>query len=332
MVGTGASFPAKKVDIPDFLALGADPELLAAWDVGAHYVGTFETATDLESAASLQALKRAGWRAEELDLIIGSTLLPEKTNPSNIALTQHKIKALNAAAFEVNMSLISPVPSLAIAHALHRTGAYKKILVVASCQLQGAMDFSDPAVFAVCGDGAAAVVLGEVDEASGVLGSHMAAKGEYWENVGIEVKKPKFTTQFEDGSVRSRFYIDLERSGDPKEFVEWGMAAVPNAVATLLAKVRLSLADVDWVCPHQNVKPVSVQWVARIGVAADKVIETRKEYGNCGPANVLINLNHGAERRLFKHGDRILLCGLGSGMSVGTLMLQWHRSANAHMV
>lgn len=331
IVGTGASLPEKKVGREDFLAHGADPAVLEEWDVGEHYVGTTETATDLEARASLQAIERAGWKPEDIDLIIGSTLLPEKVNPTNVSLTQHKIGAKNAAVFEVDMACIGPVPALMIADSLYRSGLYKKILVVASCQLQGAMDHSDPAVFAVCGDGAGAVVLGEVEEPAGVMGSHLTANGQYWDNVGIEVKAPKSNIPNLDCDVRQRFYIDHQRSGDVKKFFEWAMASVPDAVGALLDKLGLSLEQVDWVCPHQNVKTVSEAWIARIGVPFEKVIETRKEYGNCGPANVLLNLNRGAERKKFKHGDRIMLFGQGSGMSVGTLVLRWHGAANSRL-
>lgn len=331
ILGTGAALPEKIVGPSDFVAAGADPETLAEWDVGEHRVATTETATDLESRAALQAIERAGWKPEDLDLIIGSTLLPEKINPTNASLTQHKIGAKNAAVFEVDMACIGPVPSLMIADALHRSGLYKRILVVASCQLQGAMDPTDPAVFAVCGDGAGAVVLGEVDEPAGVVGTHMTANGQYWENVGIEAKPPKNAADGLACDVRQRFYIDHSRSGDVKKFFEWAMASVPNAVQALLDKQGLARDDVEWVCPHQNVKTVSEAWIERMAIPRERVIETRKEYGNCGPANVLLNLNRGAELRKFKHGDRILLFGQGSGMSVGTLLLRWHGAANPRL-
>jgi len=82
--------------------------------------------------------------------------------------------------------------------------------------------------------------------------------------------------------------------------------------------------DVDWICPHQNVKTVSEAWIQRIGVPGARVIETRKEYGNVGPANVLLNLNRGFESGKLRHGDTILMFGQGSGMSVGAMLLRWH--------
>jgi 3-oxoacyl-[acyl-carrier-protein] synthase-3 len=216
-----------------------------------------------------------------------------------------------------------------MADALFRTGQFTRILVVASSQLRAVMDDTDPAIFAVCGDGAAAVALGPVDERAGVMATHLTARGQYWGNVGIEPRGPRYPRAAGACDVRPRFYIDHTRGGDVKEFFTWCMASVPAAVDQLLRQVDLTVADVDWVCPHQNVKTVSEAWIDRIGVPRDRVIETRKEYGNVGPANVLLNLDRGATRGVFRHGDKILLFGQGSGMSVGALLLQWHGRANA---
>ncbi|HXT95527.1 MAG TPA: 3-oxoacyl-[acyl-carrier-protein] synthase III C-terminal domain-containing protein [Polyangia bacterium] len=324
ILGTGAALPARRVGPADFVIAGAPPALLAEWDVGEHRVAESESATDLEARAALQCIERAGWSPEEVDLMIGCTLLPEKVNPSNVALTQHKIGARRAAAIGVDMACIGPVPALMMADALFRTGQFSRIVVVASSQLAGAMDDTDPAVFAVCGDGAAAVALGPVDEQAGVVATHLAARGEYWNNVGIEPRGPRYPRSGGPCDVRPRFYIDHSRGGDLKEFFTWCMASVPDAVGELLRKVGLTIADVDWVCPHQNVKTVSEAWIDRIGVSRDRVIETRKEYGNVGPANVLLNLDRGATTGAFRHGDKILLFGQGSGMSVGALLLRWH--------
>jgi 3-oxoacyl-[acyl-carrier-protein] synthase-3 len=339
ILGTGAALPETRVGPADFLARGARAELLLEWDVGEHRVASTETATDLEARAALQAIERAGWQPTDLDLIIGCTLLPEKVSPTNAALTQFKIGAANAAVFEIDMACIGPVPALVVADSLFRTGQYRRILVVASCQLQAAMDDSDPAVFAVCGDGAAAVVLGEVSEPAGVIAHHLTAKGRYWNNVGIENKGPKFPSPSSSSSpsspssssspaldcdLRQRFYIDHSRGGDVEQFSAWCLSSVPDAVNALLDKAKLAISDVDWVCPHQNVKTVSEAWIQRIGVPSARVIETRKEYGNVGPANVLLNLNRGAETGKFRHGETILMFGQGAGMSVGAILLRWH--------
>jgi 3-oxoacyl-[acyl-carrier-protein] synthase III/SAM-dependent methyltransferase len=288
ILGTGAALPEARVGPADFLARGAPLELLLEWDVGFHRVASTETAAELEARAALQALERAGWQPADLDLIIGCTLLR-----GNVS---HEIGATHGAVFEIDMACVGPVPALAVADSFFRSGQYRRILVVASSQLRAATDEVDPAVFAVRGDGAAAVVLGEVSEPAGVIAHHLAAKGRAWNNVGIEQAQT------------------LERS----------LSSVPNAVSALLDKAHLAISDVDWVCPYQNVKTVSEAWIERIGVRSERVIETRKEYGNVGPANVLLNLNRGVEAGNLRGGDTILVFGQGSGVSVGAMLLRWY--------
>jgi 3-oxoacyl-[acyl-carrier-protein] synthase-3 len=331
ILGTGAALPDKTVGPADFIAMGTDPALVAEWDLGEHRVAVDESATDLEARAAVQAIERAGWEPGDLDLIIGSTAMPEKIKPTNASLTQHKIGARNAAVFELDMACISPVPALMVADSLYRAGQYRRILIVASCQFQSVMDHTDPAVYAVCGDGAGAIVLGETDGHAGVIATHLTANGEFWENVGIEPKPPKHVGDGLGCDVRNRFYIDHHRGGDPKKFFEWAMPSVPNSIHALLDKAGITLADVDWICPHQNVKTVSGAWLEAIGAPPEKVIETRKEYGNVGPANVLLNLNRGAEQRKFRDGDRILIFGQGAGMSVGATLVRWTGSANPRL-
>ena len=183
-----------------------------------------------------------------------------------------------------------------------------------------------PAAFAVCGDGAAAVALGPVDDDAGLVASHLAADGRWWNNVGIEERGPRFPQRA--CAAWLRFYIEHARGGDVKDFFVWCMASVPEAVQVALGKADLTVEDIDWVCPHQNVKTVSGGRIARLCIPRARVVETRKEYGNVGPANVLLNLDRGAKQGLFRHGHHLLLFGQGSGMSVGAAVLRWYAPEN----
>ncbi len=327
IIGTGYAVPSHRVGPSDFLKQGTPAQLIEDWDIGEHREATTETATDLEAEAAKMAIARAGLTPLDIDLIIGTTLLPEKVNPSNASLTQWKIGAKNAAVFGLDMACIGAVPALMTADALFRAGKYKKILVLGSCQLRAANDETDPAVYAVCGDGAGAVVLSEVESSAGIIATHLEANGEHWQNVGIETKASKCPVPGRADEKKQRFYIDHDRSPNREEFFKWAMGSVPNAALRLLEKEGLTIKDIDWVCPHQNVKPVSGRWMEMLGVPKERIIETRKEFGNMGPANVLVNLHRGAELGRFKPGDRILLLGQGSGMSVGVALLRWSAAA-----
>ena len=326
VIATGYAVPAKRVGPADYLKQGTPAQLIEEWDIGEHREATTQTATDLEAEAANMAIARAGISPLDIDLIIGATQLSEKANPCNAALTQWKIGAKNAVVFGIDMSSIGSVPALMTADALFHTGKYKTILVLGSCQLRQADDETDPAIYAVCGDGAGAVILSEVEPDMGIIATQLGANGEHWETVGIEVKGPKHPVPGKIEEKKLRYYIDHERT-NREAFFKWAMSSVQNAALTLLEKEGLTIDDIDWFCPHQNVKPVSVRWMELLGAPKEKIIETRKEFGNMGPANVLVNLHRGAELGRFKPGDRILLLGQGSGMCVGATLLRWSAAA-----
>jgi 3-oxoacyl-[acyl-carrier-protein] synthase III len=331
VVGTGYAVPPRRVGPDDYLRMGMSAELIAEWDLGEHREADAQSATDLEAEAARMAIERAGLTPLDIDLMMGASLVSEKPSPTNISLTQRKLGARNAAVFEVDMACISAVPAIMTAKALFRAGQYKNILVVGSCQMRAINDETDPAIYAVCGDGAGAIVLSDVGAEPGVMASHIEANGDYWDNVGIEVKGPKCPLEGQPGERKPRFYIDHTRAADRDGFFAWAVRSVPVGVKKLLEREGLTMADIDWVCPHQNVKTVSTRWMEMMEVPPHKIVETRKTFGNMGPANVLVNLNHGAEEGKFRPGDKILLVGQGAGMSVGVTLLSWSASANPRL-
>ncbi len=155
---TASYLPPHKVTVEDFVRQGIDREQIQKWGVLERRIAGSETATDLEAKVALLALERAGISAEDVELIIGSTTLPEKINPPNVNLTQFKIGAKNAGAFEINMSCAGSIPAMMTAASLISCGMYEKILLVASCEPARKIDHSDQLTSVIMGAGAAAVV------------------------------------------------------------------------------------------------------------------------------------------------------------------------------
>ena len=83
--------PPTRLTPADFVAAWSRPGRAGRVGRGLYRVASHETATDLETGAAREAIARAGWRPEDVYLLLGCTLLPEKLNPSNVALTQHKL-------------------------------------------------------------------------------------------------------------------------------------------------------------------------------------------------------------------------------------------------
>ncbi len=335
ILSTASYLPPRRVTQEDFARRGISQEQLEKFGIHEHRVAEGETATDMETKAGRIALERAGVRPSEIELIIGVTTLAEKINPPNVMLTQHKLGATQAACFGVDMSCGGSIPAMMVANAFVRQGMYSKILLVASCCGQRALDPTDDFSVVVIGDGASAVVVGAVDEGeSGFVASELQANGRFWTHCGVETRRPKDSQRAPNAGPGLYFYIDEvqpEPGSDPKgcsPFNRYVIESVPRCARRLLDKQGIEVADIDWVVPHQNVQAVSGAWLRLLGVPPEKAILTNREYGNIGAANIWLNLDHAAGRGMLKEGDLILTLGQGSGFAVGSMLLRWNALAN----
>ena len=115
--------------------------------------------SDLALPAAKEALKRAGRKPENVDLIIVSTTSPDYITPDTSVVLQHKIGAMNAGIFDVGCACASFPALIAVAAGLIATTAMKTILVVGANMIHKLADPNDPGCF-LWSDGAGAAVHG----------------------------------------------------------------------------------------------------------------------------------------------------------------------------
>ena len=148
------------------------------------YVPDDWATSDLALPAATEALKRAGRKPADLDLIIVATGSPDYITPDTSAVLQHKLGARNAGALDVRCACASFTTSLAVASGLIASNpSINTILVAAAEMLHKLADADDPTSF-LWGDGAGAVVL-ESGESNGFVGAAFQADGAYASYWGI---------------------------------------------------------------------------------------------------------------------------------------------------
>ena len=89
-------------------------------------------ASDLAFFSSIKAISDASLTVEQIDLIIVATSTPDRISPSTACILQEKLKAKNAAAFDINAVCSGFLYGLHISNAFLKSGIYKNILLVAS--------------------------------------------------------------------------------------------------------------------------------------------------------------------------------------------------------
>ena len=139
-----------------------------------------QATSDLAFEASIIALQAAGITAEDLDLIIVATITPDMFFPSTACLLQDKLGAKKAAAFDLSAACSGFIYGLATASNMIATGMYKHVLVVGAECLSRITDYTDRNTCILFGDGAGAVVLGQVPEGRGFRSFELGADGCRW--------------------------------------------------------------------------------------------------------------------------------------------------------
>ena len=132
--------------------------------------------SDLALPAAKEALKRAGRKPEDVDLIVLGTTSPDYITPDTAVVLQYKLGAKNAGTFDVGCACAAFPPMIAIGSGLIATNAaIKTILVIAVDMIHRLTDPNDPGCF-LWSDGAGAVVL-EGGSLQGFIGAAFQADG-----------------------------------------------------------------------------------------------------------------------------------------------------------
>ncbi|MFO7939390.1 MAG: 3-oxoacyl-[acyl-carrier-protein] synthase III C-terminal domain-containing protein [Bacteroidales bacterium] len=269
-------------------------------------------ASDAETIAGAMALMNADVAPEEIDLVLVSSLVPDKHVPLNASLVQHKLKLENAGAYNMDTCCSSFITMMETAMALIKTGIKKNVLVVASSLDSMINDKST--YYSVCtGDAAVAGVVSAVEEGYGFMTSHSMSDGSRHNAIVFKKRKPLL---FQGTSQGPTYEQECVTFADPELTRKIGATAQENmlkVVGAALEKKSLEFSDIDFAAFHQPVKWAANAWREAIGLPEDKYIETYELYGNVACASSPTNMLVALEKGLVKQGDNVLMASSGVG-------------------
>jgi 3-oxoacyl-[acyl-carrier-protein] synthase-3 len=259
--------------------------------------------SDMAFAAAEEAMKSANVKAEELDMILVATVTPDTPFPSVSCMIQDRLGAVNAAAMDLGAACAGFMYGLITAKQFVETGAYKKILIVGAEKLSKIINWEDRSTCVLLGDGAGAVVVGEVSEGKGILSFELGAKG----SGGKELFQNK------EGL--------LEMNG--REVFKFAVRQMPESTINVIEKIGLDRSDVDYLVPHQANIRIMDAARERLGIDQDKMATTIKKYGNNSSASIPMALSESIKNGKIKDNDLIVLVGFGGGLAWGAVAIRW---------
>jgi 3-oxoacyl-[acyl-carrier-protein] synthase-3 len=277
-----------------------------------------EACSDLAYKAALKALEDSNTKPEELDLIIVATMTPDYPFPSTAALVERKLGATKAGAFDLGAACSGFVYGIATGANFIASGAYKKVLVIGAEVISRILDWEDRNTCVLFGDGAAAVVLGEVDEEYGIKGCHLGAKGDI-EKVLYQPAGGAVNPASIDSVKAKQHFLKMQGS----EVFKFAVKALPEGLEKALEISGMEAKELDMIVPHQaNVRIIQAA-AKRFDLPMDKFYMNLHKYGNTSSASVGIALTEAVEEGKIKKGDNVALVGFGAGLTYAACILKW---------
>ncbi|NBD22505.1 beta-ketoacyl-ACP synthase III [Paenibacillus glycinis] len=277
-----------------------------------------QATSDLAYEASLKALAAAGLAAEDLDLIVVATITPDMFFPSTACLLQDKLGAKRAAAFDLSAACSGFIYGLATASNMIATGMYKHVLVVGAECLSRITDYTDRNTCILFGDGAGAVVLGQVPEGRGFRSFELGADGSGGELLRIQGGGSRKPSSPDTIGGKDHF---IYMAGN--EVYKFAVRIMGNAAEEALRKAGMDKKDVDLLIPHQANIRIIQSAMNRLDLPQEKCMINLDKYGNVSAASIPIALAEAVEQDRVNEGDCIVLVGFGGGLTWGASVLVW---------
>jgi 3-oxoacyl-[acyl-carrier-protein] synthase III len=269
------------------------------------YVPDNWVTSDLALPAAKEALKRAGRKPEDVDLIIVGTDTPDYITPDTSVVLQHKLGAKNAGTFDVGCACASFPTCFAIASGLIATNpGIKTVLLVGAYLMHRLCDPNDPSTF-LYGDGAGAAVL-EAGDLPGFVGAAFQADGAYASYWGIFAGgtfEPANADAVKAGRTQVRRLHNY-----PADHESW-----PRLFKRLASENGFTADEVDQLLFTQISKPAIVTAAEGCNVPLEKCHTIMEKYGYTGSACIPMVLDDAIELGKIKRGDLVVMIASGVG-------------------
>jgi 3-oxoacyl-[acyl-carrier-protein] synthase-3 len=270
--------------------------------------------SDLAVAAARRALERAGMSGSDLDLIVLATATPDLTFPATATKVQAQLGMKRGAAFDVQAVCSGFVFALSIADNALRLGQARTALVIGAETFSRILDWEDRGTCVLFGDGAGALVLNAAPEATGggrgVLSTHLHSDGTQHDILYVDGGP---------SSTQSTGHLRMEG----REVFRQAVQHLSEVVEEALASSGYTAADLDWLVPHQANSRIIDAVGRRLGLSADRVVNTVARHANTSAASIPLALSEAVGDGRIKPGHLVLIEAMGGGLTWGSGLIRW---------
>jgi 3-oxoacyl-[acyl-carrier-protein] synthase III len=274
-----------------------------------------ESSVSMGLAAARLVLQTAGLEPADIDCLIAVSMFPDRVGCGDAAFLAQQL-GHRGGAFNLEATCAGSVSALLVACGLVSAGLRSRVLVVITALLSRALE-ATAIDSRVCGDAAAAFLVGSAQPGSGILGAHTLHTGNTCGTWRLDAVP---SSSGADGGQKIRLRADpsiahvLRSSAEP---------ALRGAALAAVEAARVSLEDIAFFVFNSATAWHTASSAHALGVDLAKTLDTFPRYGNIGPALMPVIAHTAAMEGRLRSDDLVLLYGFGGQAEAVAVVLRW---------
>ena len=284
-----------------------------------HVVERGVATSDLAMPAALGAIAEAGLTPKDIGFIVVGTTTPDTIFPSTACVLQAKIGATGAWGFDLGAACSGFTYSLTVGYEMVATGAVDHALCIGADVMSSIIDYRDRATCILFGDGAGAIVLSPAADGDPcILDFAHEIDGTGGSSLCMPAGGSRMPASHE--TVDQRLHYVKQ---DGQAVFKFAVKKTEEIATRLLGRNGLTAQDLDLFVSHQANRRIIEASSERLGLDRSKVVINLEKYGNTTAATIPLALADARAEGRLKKGDLLLLCSVGAGFTVGSILLRW---------
>lgn len=288
--------------------------------------------SDLAFNAAQRLFDKHDIDSQSIDLLIFCTQSPDYWMPTTACILQDRLKLKSrCAAFDINLGCSQYIYALSVAHSMLVSGVAERALVLTGDTMSHTVHPKDRAVAPLMGDAGSATLLAQVADGEGFLGFELGTDGSGHKYLMIPAggtRQPwTAETAIEladaEGNVRSSQNMYMNGVA----IFHFAISTVPKTIQSLLARLALSMEEIDLFLFHQANKYMIEYLLKKLKIPADKTHFYLEDIGNTSGSTIPLLLSDAWRAGKIKPGAKVLAIGFGVGLSWAATVIHWPGNA-----
>lgn len=275
-----------------------------------------ETGLTMAIEAANRALKKADLNGNDIDYIVFSTQVPERTFPIN-ALHVHRAIHARPDTIAIDNNANCAGMTVAVEQACQYMKANTNIqraLVIGSDYLSLIANPDEEITYATYGDAACAVILEKTEEETGFVDAKYHV---YTEFIDCIVYPQHGLTKKVKNQADEK-HVHFERFD-----ASFGTPITFDLIDTLLDEQNLTIADIKAFCISQFAIGDAVKIKEHYNLLEKQMIYIGDRFGYTGSSSPFVALHEGIESGQIKRGDHVIFWTVGAGHQFIAMLIKY---------